>query len=296
MTAFNKRFNKLNDKVNNELYYLGYSKIGNIGKENLTSLINDTNEIMPEIIAHNSNGKFFAMIDTSLSLFKKSHEIVEKNVLSKLEEFFDLEEVDVFAASHLVKPYGNKSMFAAHQDSAIVKEPENFSLNAWIPLTKVNRLNGCLWVLPGSHIFPHYLRHTYNKALNDLRIQKKIWRKMKPITFKAGDIFLFHRSLIHGSSKNYLPWEKYRIAVECLIVPKKAQFYVYYKNEANKKNEILIFEVDKNHFFENEDPRGKLLKEMKNYTVSEFESDKSIIDKLESYLDKFEERKNQLYK
>lgn len=289
MEGYNKRFLGLSEKNNNELFYLGYSKIGNIGKDSLTSLLIDTKEILPEIKKWNSNGKFFAMIDTNLSLFIKSNKIVEKNLIPCLENYFDITDVDIQAASHLVKPYGQNSLFAAHQDSAIVEEPENFSINVWTPLTNINRLNGCLWVLPGSHIFPYYTRTASNKALNNPKTQKELWKRMIPISFKAGDLFLFHRSLIHGSSKNYLPWQKMRIAVESLILPKKAQMKIFYKCSSLKEDEIYMFDVRKEHFFENEDARGKILEEMKNYKIISFESNDSINKKLFTYFDKFSE-------
>ena len=290
MQAFNKQFEKLGKRVNEELYYLGYSKLENIGRENLLALNKDTEEILPEIMDFDSKGEFFAMIDTSLALFKKSFDIVNTNVVPQVKNYFDLNEVDVHGASHLIKPFGKGGVFAAHQDSSIVEEPENFALNAWVPLTNVTRLNGCLWVLPGSHIFPNYLRHANNKPLNNPVAQKEIWKRMVPITCRAGDIFLFHRSLIHGSSGNYLPWQKYRIAVECVIVPKNAQFIVYHRPSNSTDNEIVKFKVSKEHFFENENPREKLLEDMKNYEVVQAISNEEISLQLRDFFQKFKER------
>lgn len=277
-----------------ELQCRGYTKLGNIGRDRLKEIVRATEPIMPELKSWDSGGKLYAMIDTNLSLFTRSNRIVEEYFAQYLRDVLVLDEVDIHGASHLVKPFGLRSRFASHQDSTIVEEPTFFSINAWMPFTNIGRLNGCIWVLPGSHIFPNYTRYAGNNPLNTPVVQKELWKKMIPVTFKAGDIFLFHRSLIHGSSGNFLPWQKLRIAVEAVILSKRAPLVVFHRDQDTEKGKIRMYTVEKSHFFENEDPRGALLKESKNYEVMDYKENKQVIEELCQSYGQFKARASRL--
>jgi hypothetical protein len=288
MSACDIQFNKLSDRVNQELYHLGYSVLGRLDQENLRQLKKETEEIKDEIVEWKSEGRLFALIDTYRSLFLRSNKMIETYVTPFIRQHFDLDQVEIHGASHFVKPIGKKGKFLCHQDSAIVEEPQDFSINAWMPLTSVNRINGCVWVLPGSHIYPFYTRYAGNNPYSDEKLQKLLWSKMIPVPVKAGEILLFHRSVFHGSSVNYLPF--HRMAVESIIIPKNAQLIVNYRDEDVADDEILMFRVTKEHFFENEDPRGKLLREMKDFDRKHFVGNKYAVDHLEEYFPLFEKR------
>lgn len=288
MNGYDYQFKNLPERVNRELYYLGYSKLGVLDKEALQAFKNETQTIKGEIEKWNSKGQLFSLIDTYRQLFIRSNQIVHNHFCKYLQPFFSADEVDIHAASHIVKPFGLRSKFLCHQDSAIVEEPGAFALNAWMPLTDVGLLNGCLWVLPGSHILPNYTRYAGNNPFDSKQTQKELWKKLKPVYFKAGEVILFHRSLLHGSSKNFIPG--YRIAVEAIVIPKNEQLIVYHRDEDTPKDKILMFKVDKDHFFVNDNPRGKLLKDMKNFEVKDWQSNSYALSTLQQYYPLFEER------
>lgn len=288
MQAYDQQFLKLDERINRELYYLGYSKLGIMDKQALQAFKDETNTILPEIKKWKSNGQLFSLIDTYRSLFVRSNKIVENHFCKYLKPFFDESEADVYGASHIVKPFGLRSKFLCHQDSTIVEEPGHFALNAWMPLTDVTMLNGCLWVLPGSHILPNYTRYAGNNPFDGKEIQQKLWSKLKPVFFKAGEVILFHRSLLHGSSKNFMPG--YRMAVEAIIISKNAPLIVYHRDEDTPPGKILMFTVEKNHFFDNDNPRGKLLKEMKNFVVKDWQDNTYAQNTLNRFYPEFEKR------
>jgi hypothetical protein len=291
MSACDTRFDRLSERVNRELYCNGYAILGRIDRETLLSLRNETNKIKKEIIDWRSGGRLFALIDTYRSLFLRSNKIVEDHMGEFVRGHFSMDQVVVHAASHFVKPVGKRGKFLCHQDSSIVEEPENFAVNAWMPLNDVSRINGCVWALPGSHIYPFYTRYAGNNPYSDPVMQKELWARMRPVPMKAGEILLFHRSLFHGSSINYLPF--HRMAIESVILPRKAQLIVNYKDETVPADKIIMFNVTKEHFFENDDPRGKMLKEMKDYVVKDFQGNDYANGGVRSWFPKFAERAQQ---
>ena len=155
-----------------------------------------------------------------------------------------MDKIELYPVAHILKPFGKRGDIW-HQDASIIDERENFSLNVWTPLVNSNRLNGCLWVFPGSHISEvNFRQFGYNPIQGET--EKIMKRHMIPVNVKAGEILLFYRNIVHGSSFNYLP--KTRIAVESIIIPKKAQFYNYHRDEKLAHNKILAYKVDMEHF------------------------------------------------
>lgn len=233
-----------------ELYYLGYTKLGTLDSNTLNKLKAETNDLIKQTQKYYPKFELFNLINSNLSVKTASKEIIEKYLNVYLFNQLDLTKVDIYPVSHIVKPFGLKSSIW-HQDSAIVDERIGFSLNAWMPLVNTNLLNGCLWIFPGSHISTNFTRQFgYNpitgKLLNNLR------KYLKPIPVKAGEIILFYRNLIHGSSNNWLPFN--RIAVESVVISKNAQLFNFHREEKLAPGKVLGFKVLPKHFYK-ENPK-----------------------------------------
>lgn len=115
---------------------------------------------------------------------------------------------------------GNKtSRHPLHQDLLYFPfRPENSIVAAWTALEKVNRENGCLVALPGSHKGP-LLDHDYpeweagtNAMYHGVKnlegADKRVYLEMN-----TGDTVFFHPLLIHGSGANRS--KGYRKAISC---------------------------------------------------------------------------------
>lgn len=70
-------------------------------------------------------------------------------------------------------------------------------------LDDANQDNGCLWVIPGSHLLGHLPglaeRGTLGALYTDVR---EVPGTPQPIELPAGSLLTFHRDLVHGSRSN----------------------------------------------------------------------------------------------
>lgn len=106
-----------------------------------------------------------------------------------------------------------------HQDLLYFPcRPENSIVAAWTALERVNRENGCLVALPGTHK-GRLLEHDYpewetgaNALYHGVKqfnpSEKRVYLEMNP-----GDTVFFHPLLIHGSGANRS--KGYRKAISC---------------------------------------------------------------------------------
>lgn len=258
-----------------ELKYLGFTKIGKMDKLSLDKLKNHTNSLIFETKSKYPKGELFNLVNSDFETKNKSNQITNLYLNTFLKTILDLNVVDVYPVSHIVKPFGLKSSIW-HQDSAIVDERESFSLNAWMPLVNSNLLNGCLWIFPGSHISTNFARQFgYNPIQG--KLLKKLRKYLKPIYVEAGEVLLFHRNLIHGSSVNLLPFN--RIAIESVVVSKNAQLYNFHREESIAHKKVLGYQVTTNHFYK-ENPK----EDFYNGTCKYIEFDDDGFDSITNYL------------
>jgi len=140
-----------------------------------------------------------------------------------------------------------------------------------------------MWFLPGSHISTIFFRQFgFNPYVG--KLLKQIKPLLQPIKVNAGEVVLFHRNLIHGSSVNYLP--KNRIAIESVIVSKGAQLYNFHREEAFVKNKILGYKVDMQHFLR-ESPKDDFYNQVYDYEMFKDLGMEGITKKIRKELPKY---------
>jgi phytanoyl-CoA hydroxylase len=94
-----------------------------------------------------------------------------------------------------------------HQDNAVLTEDADESnvLTVWIPLVDATIENGCLIVIPKSHIDPKIAQHC-PKGHGVLQIPDSILEPYRdrviPVPLKRGGVLIFHRRLMHASLPN----------------------------------------------------------------------------------------------
>lgn len=101
---------------------------------------------------------------------------------------------------------------------------------SWTAMQKINRQNGCLFVVPGTHV-GELLKHGYpndgvvNKAYHGIHgLTEKDTETMVHVEMEPGDTLFFHPLLIHGSGRNNSGG--YRKAISCHYANSTACEYI----------------------------------------------------------------------
>ncbi len=151
-------------------------------------------------------------------------------------------------ANFAVKQPGEQGQCPLHRDWSFVDETRFTSWGVWAPLTDVDRSNGCLAVLPGSHTLGRGVRpnhaaglpwHPY-RSVGDLLRDKKL----EPLPLTAGQAVVYHPGLLYGSPPNLSGL--CRVAMVTMHVPADAPLMHYYRCSLNT---IDAYEVDDDFYW-----------------------------------------------
>jgi ectoine hydroxylase-related dioxygenase (phytanoyl-CoA dioxygenase family) len=150
----------------------------------------------------------------------------------------------VFANFMVKNPTGD-NFLQLHADWAYTEEKEYRTASIWIPLVDVNKQNGCLGVIEGSHAFMNKVRGPGIQQNNFNR--DKIWVKKygKLLPVNAGDAIVFDHALLHYSLANET--NSARPALNMSVVPRQAALLHYCIPDDT--NEIEKYSVDNLDFF-----------------------------------------------
>ena len=115
-------------------------------------------------------------------------------------------ELQTISTNVFNKPPGVDGRHPLHQDLRyFALRPSDGMVGTWTAIAPVNRANGCLAVIPGSHrlgYLPHeepdweFLNQGF-VGVADVNVEERVHVDMEP-----GDTLLFHPLLIHGSGRN----------------------------------------------------------------------------------------------
>lgn len=98
----------------------------------------------------------------------------------------------------LVKPPGSGAPFPMHQDHPYFPHERHSMLAASVHLDDADEHNGCLHVIPGSHM-QGPLQHEGAFQLDAAEFPLEVGT---PVPAKAGDVVLFNYLTVHGSGVN----------------------------------------------------------------------------------------------
>jgi hypothetical protein len=93
---------------------------------------------------------------------------------------------------------------ALHQDQFYLKAQPGTCMAAWMALDPADEENGCLQVVPGSHLLPVLCTQKADTALSftDVAVPVPAGLEAVPVRMEPGDVIFFNGSLIHGSPPN----------------------------------------------------------------------------------------------
>lgn len=101
------------------------------------------------------------------------------------------------------KPPGSRGQ-ALHQDNFYLKAEPGTCVAAWMALDPVDRENGCLEVVPGSHRWPILCTEKADTKVSftDVTVPLPDPEAAVPVEMEPGDVLFFHGALVHGSAPN----------------------------------------------------------------------------------------------
>jgi non-heme Fe2+,alpha-ketoglutarate-dependent halogenase len=124
----------------------------------------------------------------------------------------------VWRATFFVKPAEDPHYVAWHQDSAYWGLDPSDVVTAWIALTDSSHDNGCLRVVPGSHLQPE-LPHGIHASADNMLVRGQSVTAPVPdsdtrdVELQPGEMSLHHVGILHGSRPNRSPRPRVGLAV-----------------------------------------------------------------------------------
>ena len=126
------------------------------------------------------------------------------------------EDIKLFGDQAFMKPPGGVEK-PYHQDSAYFKIQPTDLVTAWMALDDVTLENGCLWVIPSSHL-QGIRDHSQEWQIGDRTDMQVPEEEIDlthevPITLRAGSCSFHHSVLLHRSGPNHTTHRRRGLAV-----------------------------------------------------------------------------------
>lgn len=165
-------------------------------------------------------------------------------IIPKLDPL--LHNYKAFTASYVTKEAGLQNIVPPHQDWSFVDEEKFSSATVWIPLVDVNKNNGALGVIKGSHQLFKTPRMSPSPQAKTVLSDHlfTIFPFVEVIDMKAGEALIFNNRTIHASPPNISGIT--RVGAGIGITQRDAQLLHYYKVPGN--NEVAVYKVNEAFF------------------------------------------------
>lgn len=161
----------------------------------------------------------------------------------KLENFIKpithnlFKNITFYGGTFMIKSPINSLELPLHQDWNIVDECINSVYLIWLPIHNVNKKNGTIFLIEGSHkFFTNYRSGSLiSKRINRRYLPKHL---IKSINLEKGQYLIYNPAIFHGSFKNNTSHE--RIIATAMVTNKNAELAYYHKINDNKFEEYII--------------------------------------------------------
>lgn len=160
-------------------------------------------------------------------------EMAKQTIKLAIENVFD-EKVKAIAepfkklgSCFLTKFPGKAGEMPIHQDWTVVDERKFQSVTIWVPLCDVNKQNGAMQVIPGSHNYSDALRSPSIPDPLD-QIENHLRKDLVDIPMKAGQALIFSQALMHASPPNNS--NRIREVITYGFIPADAELFFHYLN------------------------------------------------------------------
>ncbi len=222
----------------------GYVKIPLLNAEEIEDLKNYYNSLKHE---HIGEYGFHVSLDSTNKnyiegVFNKLFAVLTPKLNPILSDYKS------FTASYVTKEAGLKNIVPPHQDWSFVDESKYCSATVWVPLLDVNKNNGALGVIKGSHKLFNYPRVSPSPQAKSVLSEHlmNLFPYVEVMDMKAGEALIFNNKTIHASPPNTTSIT--RLGVGIGITQKNAELLHYY--ELPDKETVEVYSVNENFFKE----------------------------------------------
>lgn len=139
-----------------------------------------------------------------------------EQIRTYLTRLFGSEEVVLSQCHHncvMTKQPGYSSATLWHQDNRYWSFDHQNLISVWLALGDETRANGCLRVLPGSHLLD-IEPGRFDAALflrTDVAANKQLIGTAQTVELARGDVLFFHSRLFHAAGRNLTRGTKYSV-------------------------------------------------------------------------------------
>jgi hypothetical protein len=133
--------------------------------------------------------------------------------------------------NYVTKRASSPGAVGMHQDPSFVDESRYDAINFWTPLVDVGPDNGCLRLMPGSHLLNTKLRGTDRRFPYPELMPLIEQRYLVPIPLAAGESCVSDLRTVHASFPNTTP--EHRVCVSAIAVPAESTMWYCYQDRAN---------------------------------------------------------------
>ena len=139
-----------------------------------------------------------------------------KVVKKILQQLLLSEDVYLLQSHHnciMTKQPQYSSQTGWHRDIRYWKFSDDLLINSWLAMGDENNANGCLKVLPGTHVY-QVTGDMVDKELflNQNNLQAKAWLDgAVDVELAAGDVLFFHAGLFHAANHNQTDQAKFSL-------------------------------------------------------------------------------------
>ena len=211
--------------------------------EDLLQVYEDIQGVKGTINA-NRNSYELSFFEKDVEIKKKKFAAIKQFFMPKLTKYLDSFSPIII---NLFNKEGGAGEVPVHQNWTFVDEQKYTSISVWCPLQNVNRENGTLEVVPGTHkVIADYRGPSIPwvfDEINEVMIQKY----MVPLNLHVGQVAVIDDSVIHYSGPNQSQDD--RKAVQLIMKPDEAQLIHCLKND-EQMDRIDILAVDDDFFFD----------------------------------------------
>jgi phytanoyl-CoA hydroxylase len=163
----------------------------------------------------------------SILLNIKKNLILNKFIKKLFNEEFIIRNLEIFA-----KPPKTGMAAPFHQDNFYWNVADERAVNVWLSMDKVNKDNGGLMYLKGSHKKP-IIKHVISRSKGtSQKISVNIIKKLKYVKItpilNPGDCIIHHCNVIHGSNRNITKNKR-----RAIVLSFKAKSSKYNKDKLN---------------------------------------------------------------